>query len=118
MNAAMKPSKKYGMKLPESARLFQRLRSEMTLRGLTNIDIFALIERSPQHVSRGLNGGAEFTLSEQYKILHYIGRLASDMLLIFPDGGIIKRIERRVTHKQFYSIKLSSQRCAHGNAPQ
>ncbi len=69
-------------------KLFRLLRSEMLAKGLQNADIARIINRTPEFVSRCLNNRGQFSLSDQYAILKAIKRPASEMHLIFPEGGV------------------------------
>lgn len=67
---------------------FIQLRSALLANDISNPILARLLNRGTDYISRCLNGKAQWNLAEQYTILKAINRPASDMHLIFPEGGI------------------------------
>ena len=53
--------------------MYPNLRAEMARRGVTISQLAAVIGVQLQTLSRKLNGGSEFTLTEAYAIKDYLG---------------------------------------------
>lgn len=72
---------------PRKKDRFRRLRGELLANGLQNADVGHVLNRSAEHISRCLNGKAQWGLAEQYAIMDAIHRPYRDLHIIFPPNG-------------------------------
>ena len=75
---------------PRKKQLFRQLRGALIANDISNDDLGRLLNRAASHVSRCLNGHAQFTLAEQYIIMEAIREKPENMHKIFPKDGIDK----------------------------
>lgn len=68
--------------------LYKQLRGALIANEISNAMLARMLNRGSDYISRCLNSRAQFTLAEQYAILKAINRPASEMHLIFPEGGL------------------------------
>ncbi len=66
---------------PRKKDQFRRLRGKLLANGLQNADVGLVLNRSAEHISRCLNGKAQWGLAEQYAIMDAIHRPSDNMTI-------------------------------------
>ena len=73
-------------------RKFEILRRKLAGAGIEQRDVAKRINRGEAHVSRCMNGKAQWTMDEMYKIMDMLNEPYENMQNLFPKDGICKGI--------------------------